>query len=88
MAIHAYWLRGTPLRLTYPLSKRLCEDKVLAQRIWLRLTHSTNMDIIGAIDFKELCDKAIAKGTMTLDDVVQPEVSICDTYRFGDHTHP
>jgi len=68
VAVQAYWRRGTALRLTYLLSKRMCEDKAVAQRIWLaRLTTDAGWNINKVVEFKEECDKAIAKGKMTLD---------------------
>lgn len=74
MTVQAYWHRGIALRLTHPLSKRLCEDRALAQRVWA--TEVATDTITQVVEFKQECDKAIAKGKMTLDDVVQPEVSM------------
>jgi hypothetical protein len=81
VAVQAHWRRGTSLRLTYLLSKRVWEDKAIAERIWLRrLTKGQDWVMDGVLSFKEDCDKAIASGKMTLDDVVQPEVGTPDTY--------
>ena len=81
MAVQAHWRRGTSLRLTYLLSKRVWEDKAIAERIWLRrLTKGQDFVMDGVLSFKEDCDNAIASGKMTLDDVVQPEVGTPDTY--------
>jgi hypothetical protein len=77
MAVQAHWRRGTSLRLTLLLSQRVYEDKALAERIWLtKLTKDPDSVMNGVLGFKKDCDKAIAQSKMTLDDVVQPEVSI------------
>jgi hypothetical protein len=60
----------------------MCEDKALAEGIWLtQLTTKVSWIVEKVVEFKEECDKAIAKGKMNLDDVVQPEVRIVDTFK-------
>jgi hypothetical protein len=60
----------------------MCENKTLAEGIWLtQLTTKASWIIEKVVEFKEECDKAIAKCKMNLDDIVQPEVRIVDTFK-------
>lgn len=67
----------TPLRLTLLLCKRIRENIVLAKRIWpLHFGQDVDQWITMTQTFENDGNEALAKGKISLDDVIQPDARI------------
>lgn len=74
IALEAYWWRGTPLRDTLPLCKRIRTTYEKAMKIWCLSGPASSRDptIKQALEFERHCQEEILEGNLTLDDVERP----------------